>query len=88
MAVLWVRWLGLDPDYQGGWAARRLHRVGFVPDNGSSPAFGFLDPMAVVRAVHLQPAFQYGRTQDLLGRSVARPEYEGHEDWRFFYVGM
>jgi hypothetical protein len=88
MAVLWVRWLGLDPDHSSGWSARRLHRVGFVPDGSTSPAFGFLDPAAVIRAVHLQPAFHYGRTRDLLGPSISRPEAEGDEDWRFFYVGM
>jgi hypothetical protein len=88
MPVLWVRWLGVDPDYAAGWTAKRLHRVGFVPDGGTTPAFGFLDPALVIRAAHLQPAFEHGRTEDLLGPSIARADEEADEDWRFFYVGM
>jgi hypothetical protein len=88
MHFLWVRWLGLDPDYPCGWAHRRLPRVGFVPEDGTTDTFGFLDPAVVVRAAHFMPAFHHGRTNELLGPSIARPDEDEDEDWQFYYVGM
>ncbi|ETW82718.1 hypothetical protein HETIRDRAFT_119492 [Heterobasidion irregulare TC 32-1] len=40
---LWVRWFGRDMGSPSGWAARPLHRVGFVDSNDPS-AFGFVNP--------------------------------------------
>jgi hypothetical protein len=88
MDVLWVRWMGLDPTYPCGWKKRRLPRVGFVPDDGDSPAFGFLDPAVVIREIHLPPAFHHGRTEDLLEPSIARWDDEDNKDWQYFYVNM
>lgn len=91
---IWVRWFGRDPTMPGGFAARRLHCVGFV-DAESGGAFGFLDPSLIIRAVHLIPAYHYGRTKELLkGISMAR-EYDAdpddrnaEEDWQYYYVNM
>ncbi|PPR01795.1 hypothetical protein CVT24_001691, partial [Panaeolus cyanescens] len=90
---LWVCWFELDQSYQGGWAAKRLHRVRFVPcANGN--AFGFLDPDCVIRGTHLIPAFAHGTTSEYLPyESIARnkelKDIIGHEDYyRYYYVNM
>lgn len=90
--ILWVRWFGLDSVGSSGWAARRLHMLGFLPsDDSSGPAFGFIDPTQVIRGVHLIPAFSYGTTQEFLGpeRSVAYQHPElGNWDYVAYYLGM
>ena len=87
MEFLWVRWLALDSDHQGGFRTRRLHRVGFL--SGDDPnAFGFLDPVLVVHAVHLIPAFTFGRTDEIMGPSIVQSEDDGDEDWSFLHVNM
>jgi hypothetical protein len=80
MDILWVRWFKRDTAIRSGWKSRRLDRVSFEtgPD-----ALGFLDPANAIRGCHLIPAFAHGRTQRVLGPSIARDE-EG--DWRYFYV--
>ncbi|KAJ7660161.1 hypothetical protein DFH06DRAFT_1472251 [Mycena polygramma] len=89
MEFLWVRWFGRDLQRPGGWKYKRPHRIGFLdatePDSG---AFSFLDPAEVIRAVHLIPAFHYGRTRELLpGPSVARMiDAENDEDYVYYYV--
>ena len=91
MDFLWIRWYGADPDlrYKSGWKTRRLPRVGFVDDtDDGSPAFGFLDPMHVIRGVHLIPAFQDGLTDVLLEPSLARLPHEGDYDFCYYYVNM
>ncbi|KAF9544900.1 hypothetical protein CPC08DRAFT_620995, partial [Agrocybe pediades] len=88
MEFLWVRWMGRDLSYQAGWKARRLYRVGFVPDT-SSRAFGFLDPAEVIRGAHLIPAFAHGTTASLLPPSFIRRKSDSAGtdlDWQFFYV--
>lgn len=87
MEILWVRWYGRDLAYRSGWAAKRLHRLGFV-DSDDSGAFGFLDPKLIIRGVHLIPAFHHGQTQDLLPRSIARQASELDMDWLYYYVNM
>ena len=90
--VLWVRWFGLDSAGSSGWAARRLHILGFLPsDDSSGPAFGFVDPIHVLRGVHVIPAFSFGTTQNLLGpeRSVAHQHRElENKDYLAYYLGM
>jgi hypothetical protein len=96
LEFLWVRWLGQDADYNTGSIGRRLYRVGFVPDDlidlddpsEASGAFGFIDPAEVIRGVHLIPAFAYGKTDGLLGPSIARPLKDDDQDWQYFYVNM
>ncbi|KIY66228.1 hypothetical protein CYLTODRAFT_355360 [Cylindrobasidium torrendii FP15055 ss-10] len=84
--ILWVRWFGLDPDNVGGGgpATLRLDRVGYIGQDDPSGAFGFLDPVYVVRACHLVPAFFYGRTLSLLEPSDFRDSPDG--DWTNYYV--
>ena len=91
MDVLLVRWFGFDsPDNQSGWGARRLHKVGFLPDTDEyGPAFGFLDPSQVLRMVHLIPDFNSVHTKDLLtGDSIAidSPHLDG--EYPVYYVAM
>ncbi|TRM55172.1 hypothetical protein BD626DRAFT_607153, partial [Schizophyllum amplum] len=84
MEFLWVRWYGSEPEWTGGPGALRLDRIGYVREDDSSGAFGFLDPALVVRACHLIPAFAHGRTASLLSSSVARDNITG--DWESYYV--
>jgi hypothetical protein len=81
---LFVRWFGQDPEWTSGPATRRLDRIGFVPEHDLSGAFGFLDPVRVIRACHLIPAFSLGKTTRLLGRSKFREA--GGLDWINYYV--
>ncbi|KAI9431387.1 hypothetical protein H4582DRAFT_2085061 [Lactarius indigo] len=79
MDFLWVRWYGSDIDqtHKSGFKARRLHRIGFVEHTGdpeASPAFGFVDPYNVIRAVHLPPVYKEGKRADLLSHSMAQSE--------------
>jgi len=88
MEFLWVRWFGVDPGHRYGHKVARLPKIGFVPE--SDPlAFGFLDPSLVLRGCHLIPAFNDGRTSDLLTAplTAARPPDEV-DDWVAFYVNM
>jgi len=89
MDFLFVRWFGRDLDPRPGWKAKRLIRLGFVPGNDGS-AFGFLDPSQVIRAVHLIPAFHWGRvTTKYLQRSpIARGNEKPDEDWQLYYLAM
>jgi hypothetical protein len=51
-------------------------------------AFGFLDPKDVLRGAHLIPAFAHGKTDELLGASIARLPHEEDEDWQYYYINM
>ncbi|KAG8942397.1 hypothetical protein FRC04_003762 [Tulasnella sp. 424] len=82
LEVLWIRWLGDDPEYTGGLARRKLERVGYVPEGNG--AFGFLDPALVLRGAHLIPSFHFDKTEDLLQRSKYWDTKDG--DWVNFYV--
>jgi hypothetical protein len=53
---LWVHWFGRDPDHEGSFVTRRLHRIGLTVDEDPTSR-GFLDPGDVLRSVHLIPAF-------------------------------
>ena len=89
MEVLWVRWLGMDPDHQWGFRQCALPKVGFVPEDADSPPFGFLDPSQVIRGCHLIPAFIDGRTDQLLPRGVSVARRPGEtDDWASYYVNM
>ncbi|KZV72799.1 hypothetical protein PENSPDRAFT_750617 [Peniophora sp. CONT] len=84
--VLWVRWMALDPEHTGGFRAKRLYRVGFVPigDPDTEP-FGFINPADVLRASHMVPAFAHGRTAALMSPSIVRPQ---EDEWRWHYVNF
>ena len=84
---LFVRWFGRDLSFRSGFKAKRLPRLGFI-DSEDSGAFGFLDAQQIIRGVHLIPAFNHGKTTELLGVSMARQPKENHEDWMFYYINM
>ncbi|KAJ3571321.1 hypothetical protein NP233_g3834 [Leucocoprinus birnbaumii] len=86
---LWVRWLGIEPDYSYGRRVAKLPKFGFVPDTDDY-AFSFLDPAEVIRGCHLIPAFFEGRTSELMpysGLTEARSEGE-EDDWMNYYVNI
>ena len=84
MEFFFVRWFGYDPEWQGGPGPCKLDRIGWVPENDPSGAFGFLDPSRAIRACHLIPAFTYGKTTSLLLPSQARDF--STVDWVNYYV--
>jgi hypothetical protein len=84
MEFLWVRWFGLDAEWDSGPSHLRLDRIGYVPDDDPD-AFGFLDPDHVLRACHLIPSFAMGRTPLLLTPSTARDDSR-LGDWTNYYV--
>ncbi len=53
------------PDRSFGRHQARLPKIGFLPDSDEF-AFGFLGPSLVLRGCHLIPAFEDGRTTELL----------------------
>ncbi|KAK7437003.1 hypothetical protein VKT23_006712 [Stygiomarasmius scandens] len=89
MEFLWVRWFGDEPDYQPSFREAKLPKIGFVPETDPY-AFGFLDPSLVIRACHLIPDFQGGRTSSLLGTRVATAACHPGEvdDWANYYVNI
>ncbi|KAG6848475.1 hypothetical protein H0H93_016682 [Arthromyces matolae] len=82
---LWGRWYGFDYTTNSGFAAKRMHQIGFVEGDG---AFDFTDPKDVLRAVHLIPQFAGARVSYLLGPSIARREDEGDQDYERYFVNM
>jgi hypothetical protein len=82
MEFLWVHWFGRDPDHEGGFKTRRLHRIGLLDPNDPD-SYGFLDPGDVLRAVHLIPAFEIGRK-----KPVDSEVDEDDEDWENYYISM
>ncbi|KAF7300199.1 hypothetical protein MKEN_01343700 [Mycena kentingensis (nom. inval.)] len=92
--VLWVRFFGSDDRQKKfGLHVNRMPRIGFE-DAHSATAFGFVDPSAVIRAVHLIPAFHDGYNDNGLGKSIGRPRPEVDDpnepdtDWAYYYVAM
>lgn len=84
LTVLWVRWMQRSTAGLTGPNSRNYKRISFVPwSDIPGSAFDFVDPSHVIRASHLIPAFNLGRTHDLLDPSVARDE-EG--DWSAYYA--
>ncbi|KAI6117765.1 hypothetical protein EV401DRAFT_1863153 [Pisolithus croceorrhizus] len=87
MELLWVRWLGVEPQYSWGFQEAWLPKVGFVPE-GDYNAFGFLHPSFIIHGCHLIPSFSDGRTTALLrqGASVAR--HPTDDDRCSLYINM
>ena len=89
MDFLWVRWYDLDMGTRSGFKARQLRQIKFLDSSDADTApFGFIDPLDVIRAVHLIPAFHFGKTTLLLSPSLARHEDEGDEDYEQYYINM
>lgn len=88
---LWVRWFGMVEGHRYGLRVARLPKVGFIKEGEGTPSFGFLDPSLVVRACHLIPAFNLGKTTRLLSAtttSTAARAFGEMDDWVAFYVNM
>ncbi|KAG2123248.1 hypothetical protein DEU56DRAFT_688107, partial [Suillus clintonianus] len=86
---LWVRWFCRDSNHNSGWAARRLHRIGFFDAHEvGAEAFGFIDPQHVIRAVHLIPAYSKRYTYSLLPPSIARQPRDLDADFNWYYVNQ
>ncbi|KAJ8592981.1 hypothetical protein M405DRAFT_732338, partial [Rhizopogon salebrosus TDB-379] len=86
---LWVRWFCRDSNHKSGWAARRLHRIGFFDANEvGAEAFGFVDPHQVIRGVHLIPAYAHGFTYNLLPPSIARQPRDLDADFNWYYINQ
>ena len=87
MEFLWIHWFARDMTVLTGWASKRLHCIGFL-ERDAEDAFGFMDPIHVIRGSHLLPAFVHGQTANLLGPSVIRREEDVNYDWMRYYVDM
>jgi hypothetical protein len=84
LTVLWVRWMEHSMAGLTGPNSQNYTRVSYVPWSGTwGGAFDFVDPSHIIRACHLIPAFNLGRTCELLDPSIAR-DREG--DWCAFYA--
>ncbi|CUA67885.1 Maltodextrin phosphorylase [Thermococcus litoralis DSM 5473] [Rhizoctonia solani] len=87
-----VRWLYYDTDTarRGGWDECRLDRISYeqcCTDQDLLDSFDFIHPSDIIRAVHLIPDFQSGRSDNLLTfpNSIAHDNDE-HWDWSHYYV--
>ncbi len=87
MEFLWVRRYQLDRTYRAGFAARRLPRICFTPEDNPM-AFGFIDPDDVIRGVHLIPAFAHGTSTLESSEYLASSSGPGHTLWNFYYVNL
>ncbi|KAJ3826559.1 hypothetical protein F5880DRAFT_1476040, partial [Lentinula raphanica] len=100
--ILWIRWYRCDESYESGFEAKQQPRVYFM-DPRDPAAFDFLDPIDVIRAVHIIPAFQYSDVeeedaslvfaQDSIARVYEHITVFGTreietEDWSRNYVNM
>jgi hypothetical protein len=81
---LWVRWFEHDLGVAAGsWGTSTLDRLRFPPMAGED-AFGFLDPVDVVRCAHVIPAFAAGkRYVDGKGLSLCAMD---SGDWCSYYL--
>lgn len=83
LVVIWVRWMQRSDAGLLGLNSWNYTRVSFVPWSGvPGSTFDFVDPSHIIRACHLIPAFNLGRTHDLLDPSIAR---DSKGDWRAYY---
>ncbi|KAH9169480.1 hypothetical protein EDB89DRAFT_2098737, partial [Lactarius sanguifluus] len=77
------------PDPHPYWYARIIGIFHIdTNDPDVSPAFGFVDPCNVIRAVYLPPVYEEGKRTDLLSRSMARLPSENDEDFCLYYVNF
>lgn len=84
LEFLWVRWYCIGEGTQSGWKALKLDRVQFPPMVGNADAFGFLDPIDVLRGCHTIPAFSSGRVHPdgKLFSNLAQDQ----NDWFIYYI--
>ncbi|KAJ3557384.1 hypothetical protein NP233_g11755 [Leucocoprinus birnbaumii] len=93
MKFLFVRFFGLDKTHKYGWKAKHYPMVGFLGSDDNAP-FGFVNPRHVLRAVHIIPAFHFGRADhtsaihSIMPPTLARRPEDGDEDYVCYYVNM
>jgi hypothetical protein len=78
--VLWVQWYGYDYIEPGD----SLPFASIVP----ASSFGFVDPLDVIRGVHLIPTYTLGKTPHLLPRGSMASRDEDGEDYSRYYINM
>jgi hypothetical protein len=78
-----VRWF--EEVAWGGWSKKRLDRVAYIEGDGSSDAFGFLDPACVIWGSHLIPAFKFGQSMANIPASLAWDNAEA-ADWDSYFI--
>lgn len=84
LTVLWVRWMQRDAVSLTGQNSRNYTRVSFVPWSGTlGSTFDFVDPSHIIRACHLIPVFDLGRTGNFLEPSIIR---DSKGDWCAYYA--
>jgi len=83
LEFLWVRWYENSGVTRNGWFDQKLDRIRFPPMAGQD-AFGFIDPLDVLRGCHVVPAFSKGR-QHYDGRGISRCAKDSG-DWVQYYV--
>ena len=83
MEFLWIRWYEDAGIGTSGWKNSRLDRLRFPPVTRYD-AFGFVDPLDVLRGCHVIPRFSLGLRRSN-GEGIS---YSGKdsEDWREYYV--
>jgi hypothetical protein len=85
---LWVRWYRNEVAGEPSRTSRRLHRLSFPPMRDED-AFGFLDPVDVLRGCHIIPAFAKGRRHPNNSRPQGLSACAGDsKDWNQYYVGQ
>lgn len=88
LPVVWVRWFRHDRTGGAlGFHSLRYPSISFCHSD-EPDAFGLIHPDEIIRAVHLIPRFEFGRTSEYLSvPSKGRPEAE-RSDWRHYNVNM
>ncbi|THH16116.1 hypothetical protein EUX98_g9355 [Antrodiella citrinella] len=82
LEFLWVRWMERDTSEAAGVSSYRLQRLKYAPID-SVDAFGFVDPVSVIRGCHLIPAFYHGRGPSPAQESLV---HNTGRDWKYYYV--
>jgi hypothetical protein len=84
LEFLWVRWYNIEQGVRTGWKALKLDRVHFPLMTGNIGAFGFLDPVDVLRGCHIIPAFSRGlvHSDGKLFSNLAQDQ----NDWSAYYI--
>jgi hypothetical protein len=81
MEILWVRWYqSVGSSVQNAF---KLHLIRFLPV-ADAEAFGFVDPLDIVRGCHIIPAFAKGK-RHVDGRGLSRYAADS-SDWNAYYV--
>jgi hypothetical protein len=84
LEFLWVRWYNVEEGVRSGWKAWKLDRIRFPPMVDNVHAFGFLDPVDVLRGCHIVPAFSGGQVHPD-GKLFSNLSQD-QNDWFSYYI--